>query len=268
MSYGKAAAERIANQTFLITGCSSGIGQATCLELAETNPNIKLIITARRKDKLDELKAKLEKEYVGIKVLSESLDVSDLKSIDKFFANLPSEFSDIDVLVNNAGLAIGQDEFVNTEVEDAETVFQTNVIGSIAVTKKVLPILKKKNSGTIVFIGSIAGIVPYDKGSIYCASKAAIKSFSDSLRKELISTKIRVILNSPGAVKTDFSMVRFKGDQAKSDAVYDNTEPLTATDIAESLVFAITRRQNVVIAETLVFPNHQASPFHYYRTKD
>ncbi|KAI5965738.1 uncharacterized protein KGF55_001101 [Candida pseudojiufengensis] len=268
MSYGKAAAERIENQTFLITGCSSGIGEATCLELAEANPNIKLIITARRKDKLDELKTKLEKEYPGIKVLSASLDVSDLKSIDEFFKNIPSDFADIDVLINNAGLAIGQDEFVNTEVEDAELVFQTNVLGSIAVTKKVLPLLKKKNTGTIVFIGSIAGIVPYDKGSIYCASKAAIKSFSDSLRKELISTKIRVILNSPGAVETNFSLVRFKGDKAKSDAVYDKTEPLIASDIAESLVFSITRRQNVVIAETLIFPNHQASPFHYYRKQD
>ena len=265
MSYGKKAAERLANKSILITGCSLGIGEAACFELAEVTPNIKLIITARRVEKLEALKLKLEKEYPGIKVLAKSLDISKLETIAPFISDLPQEFADIDILVNNAGLALGKEPVGEVALNDVVTMFQTNVLGLITLTQAVLPIMKKKDSGSIVSIGSIAGLVAYEGGSIYNACKASVRFFMDALRKELISTKIRSILISPGAVKTEFSNVRFRGDDSKADSVYKGTEPLTAEDIAEVIVFTLTRRENLVVAETLVFPNGQASPFHIYR---
>lgn len=266
MSFGTKAAERLANKIVLITGASSGIGAATAKEFAlAANGNIKLILTARRQERLAELASELTKKYSPIKIHTAKLDVSDTASITPFITGLPKEFSDIDVLINNAGKALGKDNVGDIALEDIHGMVQTNVLGLIAMTQAVIPIFKKKNAGDIVNIGSIAGREPYPGGSIYCATKSAVRFFSHSLRKELINTSIRVLEVDPGAVETEFSVVRFHGDKAAADKVYEGTTPLTAEDIAEVIVFGCTRRQNTVIAETLVFPSHQAGSAHIYK---
>jgi 3-hydroxy acid dehydrogenase/malonic semialdehyde reductase len=266
MSYGPKAAARLASKTILITGASVGIGEATARELAlAANGQIKLILTARRKEKLDSLASELSDTYPEIKVLPVTLDVSKLDTIQTFIDDLPEEFADIDVLVNNAGLALGRDPIGTIAPEDIQTMFTTNVLGLITLTQAVLPIFKKKNSGDIVNMGSIAGRDPYPGGGIYCATKASVKSFSHVLRKELIDTKIRVLEVDPGNVETEFSMVRFRNDKEKAKLVYLGTEPLVAVDVAEVIVFGLTRRENTVVAETLLFSTNQASATHLYR---
>lgn len=266
MSYGPKAAERLSGKIILITGASAGIGEATAKEAAAAaNGDIKLILTARRKEKLDKIASELTSAYPKIKVLAELLDVSKTNTIKPFIENLPQEFSDIDVLVNNAGLALGRDEIGSILSEDIQAMFQTNVLGLISMTQAVLPIFKKKNRGDIVNLGSVAGRDPYPGGGIYCPTKASVKSFSHVLRKELINTKIRVLEVDPGNVETEFSNVRFKGDLQKAKLVYAGTEPLYADDVAEIIVFGLTRKENTVLAESLVFSTNQASAFHIYR---
>lgn len=266
MSFGARAAERLANKIVLITGASSGIGAATAREFASAaGGNIKLILTARRESRLQELAAELSNAYKPIKIHTAKLDVADSSAIQPFIQGLPAEFSDIDVLINNAGKALGKDTVGDIAADDISGMMQTNVLGLINVTQAVLHIFKRKNSGDIVNIGSIAGREPYPGGSIYCATKAAVKFFSHSLRKELISTKIRVLEVDPGAVETEFSVVRFHGDKAAADKVYEGTTPLTAEDIAEVIVFGVSRKQNTVLAETLVFPSHQAGAVHVHK---
>ncbi|KAK7681113.1 hypothetical protein QCA50_015728 [Cerrena zonata] len=214
MSFGSKAAQRLANKVILITGASSGIGEATAREITQAAAgNVKLILAARREDRL----------------------------------------------------TLGKDQVGDLLQEDIQGMFQTNVLGLINLTQAVLPIFKKKNSGDIVNIGSVAGHESYPGGSVYCSSKAAVKFFSQSLRKELINTKIRVLEVDPGAVETEFSLVRFKQDAQAAKKVYEGTTPLDASDIAEIIVFGLSRKQNTVIAETLVFPSHQASSVHVHK---
>ncbi|KAK9356279.1 hypothetical protein V1523DRAFT_402091 [Lipomyces doorenjongii] len=266
MSFGTSAASRLAGKTVLITGASSGIGRATAFEFANASGgDIKLILTARRETALVSIKEEIEKAYPKSKVFPIVLDVSKLPAIDTFVDNLPAEAKDIDVLVNNAGMVHGVDQVGSIAQSDVDVMFQTNVFGLIALTQKLLPLFKEKGKGDIVNIGSIAGREPYPGGAIYCATKAAVKSFTETLRKELIATRIRVIEVDPGQVETEFSVVRFRGDKSKADAVYKGVEPLIAEDIAEVIVFAVSRRENVVIADTLVFPSHQASALIMHR---
>ncbi|EDO17863.1 hypothetical protein Kpol_1043p53 [Vanderwaltozyma polyspora DSM 70294] len=266
MSQGRKASERLAGKTVLITGASSGIGKATALEyLDASNGHMKLILVARRLEKLQELKETICKEYPESKVHVEELDISDINRIPEFIAKLPEEFKDIDILINNAGKALGSDTIGNIENEDIKGMFETNVFGLICLTQAVLPIFKAKNGGDIVNLGSIAGIEAYPTGSIYCATKFAVKAFTESLRKELINTKIRVIEIAPGMVNTEFSVIRYKGDQEKADKVYENTTPLYADDIADLIVYTTSRKSNTVIADVLVFPTCQASASHIYR---
>lgn len=266
MSFGSKAAERLANKIVLITGASSGIGAATAREFASAaNGNIRLVLTARRESRLTELAKELSSTYAAIRVHTAKLDVSDTATIKPFISALPAEFADIDVLINNAGKALGKDVVGDISLDDISGMLQTNVLGLINVTQAVLPGMKARNSGSIVNIGSIAGREPYPGGSVYCASKAAVKSFSHALRKELISTRVRVLEVDPGAVETEFSMVRFHGDKAAADKVYEGTEPLTPEDIAEIIVFGVSRKENTVLAEALVFPSHQAGAVHVYK---
>ncbi|KAK9256495.1 hypothetical protein V1507DRAFT_449698 [Lipomyces tetrasporus] len=266
MSFGTSAAARLAGKTVLITGASSGIGRATAFEFANASGgDIKLILTARREAALVSIKEEIEKAYPKSKVFPIALDVSKLSTIDAFVDNLPAEAKDIDVLVNNAGMVHGVDQVGTIAQSDIDIMFQTNVFGLIALTQKLLPLFKEKGKGDILNIGSIAGREPYPGGAIYCATKAAVKSFTETLRKELIATRIRVIEVDPGQVETEFSVVRFRGDKGKADAVYKGVEPLIAEDIAEVIVFAVSRRENVVIADTLVFPSHQASALIMHR---
>lgn len=266
MSFGSAAAQRLADKVILITGASAGIGESTAREFASAGKGqIKLILTARRVEKLEELKQGLLKEYPNIKVFSGELDVSKTESIQPFFDSLPDEFKEIDILINNAGKALGVDKVGDVSQEDVQEMFQTNVIGMVAVTQAVLPGMKQRNRGDIVQLGSVAGREGYPGGSIYCATKHALRAFTDAMRKELIDTKIRVMEIQPGNVETEFSVIRFKGDKSKADKVYDGTEPLVASDIAEMIVFNCSRRENTVIAQSLVFATNQASPSHIYR---
>ncbi|KAK3323566.1 hypothetical protein B0T19DRAFT_426419 [Cercophora scortea] len=259
-----AAAKRLEGKTIVITGASSGIGRSTALEFARTAPNnkLKLVLTARRIEVLHEVAAEIRKEVgEGVEVLPVQLDVSSPDAVRGFIPGLPEAFRDINVLVNNAGLVKGVAQAPSIAEEDINIMFQTNVTGLINMTQAVLPIFKARpdgGAGDIINIGSIAGREPYAGGSIYCATKAAVRSFTDSLRKELVATRIRVIGVDPGQVETEFSVVRFYGDKAKADAVYAGCEPLTPDDIAEVIVFAATRRENVVVADTLVYPSHQA----------
>ncbi|KAL4889455.1 hypothetical protein BDV59DRAFT_118231 [Aspergillus ambiguus] len=260
-----AMAKRLEGKTVVITGASSGIGRSTAKEFARTAPkNLKLVVTARRLDSLNQLAQEIKEEVGdGVKTLPVQLDVSDPAQVQKFVPSLPAEFRDIDILVNNAGLVKGVAKAPEIDPEDINVMFQTNVNGLIGMTQAILPIFKQRpdgGRGDIINIGSIAGREAYVGGSIYCASKAAVKSFTDALRKELIATRIRIIEIDPGQVETEFSVVRFYGDKSKADAVYANCEPLTPDDIAEVIVFAAGRRENVVIADTLIFPSHQASP--------
>ncbi|SPO03189.1 related to lactose regulatory protein [Cephalotrichum gorgonifer] len=255
-------ASRLLGKTVLITGASSGIGRSTAFEFARASPQgLKLVLAARRVETLRSIANEIKKE-VGekIKVFPVQLDVSNSEEVKQLVPALPEDFRDIDILVNNAGLVKGVAQAPSIAEEDIDTMFSTNVTGLINMTQAVLPIFQGRpdgGSGDIINVGSIAGREAYAGGSIYCATKAAVRSFTDSLRKELISTRIRVIEVDPGQVETEFSVVRFYGDKAKADAVYAGCEPLTPDDIAEVIVFAASRRQNVVIADTLIFPNHQ-----------
>lgn len=258
MSFGPAAAARLSEKTVLITGASSGIGKATAREFADSsNGNIKLILTARRIEKLETLKKELEKKYPSIQIFNQLLDISDIKSVEPFFAALPLNFQDIDILVNNAGIALGYEYVGDIEPADIDKVYSTNVIGNIAIVQHVVSHFRTKNAGDVVQIGSIAGRDPYVGGSIYCSSKAALNAFTSSLRKELIPTKIRVIEIQPGAVNTEFHTVRLRGDEEKAKKICVS-EPLYPEDIAESVVYAVSRRQNVVVAEALMLPSGQA----------
>ncbi|KIX01895.1 uncharacterized protein Z518_07834 [Rhinocladiella mackenziei CBS 650.93] len=252
--------KRLEGKTILITGASSGIGRSTAFEFARTCPkNLKLILTARRIDSLKQIAADITKEVGdGIKVQPIQLDISNADEVRAF-----AEFKDVDVLVNNAGLVRGVAKAPEIAEEDMNIMFATNVMGLINMTQAILPSMLKRNNGDgagdIINIGSIAGREPYVGGGIYCATKAAVRSFTETLRKELISKRIRVIGVDPGQVETEFSLVRFYGDKEKANTVYAGCEPLTPDDIAEVIVFAAGRRENVVIADTLIFPNHQAS---------
>ncbi|KAK1909833.1 hypothetical protein P3342_008005 [Pyrenophora teres f. teres] len=255
-------AERLKGKTIVITGASSGIGRSTAVEFARTQPDdLKLILTARREDALKEVAKEISSFASGVKVLPVKLDVSKPEEINNFVGNLPQEFKDIDILVNNAGLVKGVAQAPNISATDISIMFDTNVTGLINMTQAILPIFKARStpSGDIINIGSIAGREPYQGGSIYCASKAAVRSFTDALRKELIATRIRVMEVDPGQVETEFSVVRFDGDVEKAKKVYEGVEPLTPEDVAEIVVFAAGRRENVVLADSLVFPNHQAA---------
>lgn len=260
-------AKRLAAKTILITGASAGIGKAAAEGFAEASAgNIKLVLAARRLEKLNTLKDQLVSKYPNLEVYPAVLDVSKVDTIEPFLKNLPSEFATIDVLVNNAGKALGLDPIGTIEEEDVETMFKTNVLGMIQLTQLVVKDMKKRNHGDIIQLGSVAGRNPYPGGGIYCATKAALRSFTHVLREELISTKVRVIEIEPGNVESDeFSLTRFKGDKARAAKVYANTVPLTQEDIAELIVFAASRRENTVIAETLIFGSDQASAYHIHR---
>lgn len=260
-------AQRLAGKNILITGASTGIGYYTAKYFAEAaKGNLKLVLAARRKEKLEALKEDLVKDYPEIKVHIDVLDVSKTTTIEPFLKALPQEFSVIDVLVNNAGKALGLDPIGSILPSDVEEMFETNVLGMIQLTQLVVKQMKERNHGDIVQLGSVAGRNPYPGGGIYCATKAALRSFTHVLREELINTKVRVIEIEPGNVATDeFSLVRFKGDHTKRDKVYEGTEPLYGQDIAELILFAVTRPENTVIAETLVFASNQASAYHLYR---
>ena len=236
------------SKIILITGASSGFGKATATKFAAGGWN--LILTARRKEKLDELAKALEANY-GIKTLCLNFDVQDKKAVFENLQNLPTDWQAINILVNNAGLALGRDSFENANLEDWETMIDTNVKGLLYASKAVLPMLIKEK-GHIINIGSTAAKEVYKDGNVYCASKHAVDAISKAQRIDLLPYQIKVTAIHPGAADTEFSVVRFKGDAEKANAVYNGYTPLMAEDIADTVWYVANTSAHVCINDLVI----------------
>ncbi|MEJ2491462.1 MAG: SDR family oxidoreductase [Desulfuromonadales bacterium] len=229
-------------QTILITGASAGFGEACARQFA--NPGNRLILSARRRERLEALAAELT-ETCPVYVLE--LDVRDRAAVEEAVNSLPADFRAIDVLVNNAGLALGLEPSYEVAIEDWEIMVDTNIKGLMYCTRYILPGMVERNHGHIVNISSTAGSWPYPGGNVYGGTKAFVTQFSRNLRADLLGTKVRVTCIQPGMAETEFSNVRFKGDVSKAERVYQGTEPLTATDIAEAVAWVVNRPAHVNI---------------------
>ena len=243
------------SKIILVTGASSGFGKAIATKFAAGGWNV--IITGRRKEKLDELAKALEANY-GIKTLSLVFDVQDKKAVFDNLQNLPSEWQAINILVNNAGLALGRDSFENANLDDWETMIDTNVKGLLYASKAILPMLIKEK-GHIINIGSTAGKEVYKDGNVYCASKHAVDAISKAQRIDLLQYQIKVTAIHPGAADTEFSVVRFKGDAEKAKAVYTGYTPLMAEDIAETVWYVANTPAHVCINDLVITCTAQAN---------
>ncbi len=245
----------------LITGATAGIGEACARLFAQQNHN--LILLARREDRLHALSEKLAKEF-GIEVKTHVADVRDKLAVQNL-ESLPDEWKKVDILINNAGLSRGLDPINSGDTEDWDVMIDTNVKGLLYVTKVVSNWMIKSGSGHIVNIGSIAGKETYLNGNVYCATKYAVDSLNQAMRIDLLPHKIKVTGIHPGAVKTEFAEVRFKGDTERAKKVYDGFEPLHAQDIAEAIWFAVSRPAHVNINDMIVMATAQANTTHLLR---
>jgi NADP-dependent 3-hydroxy acid dehydrogenase YdfG len=254
--YSIGMSSRLAQQWVLITGASSGIGAAAARAFAAAG--CRLLLGARRVDRLEQV-ARECRSAGAPEAGFHGLDVSQTSSVEQFVTWVRGLTPEVDVLINNAGGALGLDSVATGKDEDWETMFQTNVLGLLRVTRAVLPLMLGRPGGSILNIGSIAGHVAYEGGSAYCAAKAAEAQISRALRLELNGTGLRVGSLDPGMVETDFSLVRFKGDAARAGKVYEGVEPLTAGDIAETLVWMASRPPHVCVDEVLIKPTDQAA---------
>ncbi|KTD21024.1 SDR family oxidoreductase [Legionella londiniensis] len=243
-------------KTVLITGASSGIGAACANTFAREKA--RLILCARRLDKIQDLATELQDEY-GTKVYTMQLDVRHLPEVETKLNALPEEWQDIDILINNAGLAAGLDAVQTADIQDWEDMIDTNVKGLLYMTRMILPQMIERDSGHVINIGSIAGHQVYPKGSVYCATKHAVKAISQGLRQDLLGTNIRVSSVDPGAVETNFSTIRFKGDKKRAAAVYEGMVPLSAEDIADAVLYCASRPPHVNISEIIIMPTCQAA---------
>ena len=242
-------------KTVLVTGATSGIGEARARAFA--NAGYDVIITARRADKLLRLKEELERQ--GAKVRTLAFDVRDAAAAQLSLASLPAEWQDIDVLINNAGLALGLEKVYEGDPEDWDVMVDTNIKGLLTMTRLVVPNMVRRNTGHIINIGSVAGDAAYAGGNVYCATKAAVKAITDGLRIDVAETALRVTNIKPGLVETNFSTVRFHGDSERAANVYKGIKPLTGEDIADVALYAAYAPPHVQIAEVLVLATHQAS---------
>ena len=242
------------NKTALVTGASSGIGKATAIALAGAGFN--LVICGRRKEALQELKDQLQKK-TAVHVLQ--FDVRDKEEVHSAIESLPQEFSQIDVLVNNAGNAHGLDPIQQGSLEDWDAMIDINVKGLLYVSREIIPQMLERKTGHVINIGSIAGKEVYPNGNVYSASKHAVDAINKGMRIDLNGSGIRVGAINPGLVETGFSDVRFKGDSERAKSVYEGYEPLKPEDIADLVVFMVTRPAHVNIADLLVLPTAQAS---------
>jgi NADP-dependent 3-hydroxy acid dehydrogenase YdfG len=240
----------------LITGASSGIGEGCARKFA--SEGAKLILNARSVDKLEALVADLKEKY-GTESYVLPFDVRDRKAALAALASLPEAWQGIDVLINNAGLVIGVDKEHEGDLDEWDIVIDTNIKSLLAMTRMVVPGMVERGRGHIINIGSIAGDAAYPGGSVYCATKAAVKALSDGLRIDLVDTPLRVTNIKPGMVETNFSVIRFRGDKDKADNVYKGIRPLTGEDIAEVAYFAASAPEYMQIAEVLVMPTNQAT---------
>lgn len=239
----------------LITGATSGIGEACARKFAQGGYDV--IITGRRAQLLANLKKELEAE--GVRVLALAFDVRNRKAATAAINSLPLEWQQIDVLINNAGLALGLEPEYEGSFEDWETMIDTNIKGLLTMTRLVVPRMVKRDSGHVINIGSVAGDAAYAGGNVYCGTKAAVKTITDGLRIDLAHTSVRVTNVKPGLVETHFSNVRFHGNDARAEKVYEGVKPLTGDDIAEVVFYAASAPAHVQIAEVLVLATHQAN---------
>ena len=243
------------NKTVLITGATSGIGLACARKFAANGD--RLILTGRNEQRLDDISKELKGQ--GTEVLTLRFDVRDRDKAKEAVAALPSEWQTIDVLVNNAGLALGLEPEYEGRFDDWETMIDTNIKGLLTMTRLIVPGMVERNSGHIINIGSVAGDAAYAGGNVYCATKAAVKALSDGLRIDVADTAIRVTNLKPGLVETNFSNIRFHGDNDRAANVYKGIKPLTGDDIADVAVYASNAPAHVQIAEVLILATHQAS---------
>jgi 3-hydroxy acid dehydrogenase / malonic semialdehyde reductase len=242
-------------RTILITGATSGIGEATALKLAENNYN--LILTGRRNERLQLLKGKIESETQA-EVLTLCFDVRNRHKTEAAINNLPEKWKKVDVLINNAGLAVGLSSIANGDTDDWERMIDTNIKGLLYISKVISARMIDQGEGHIINISSIAGRETYPMGNVYCASKHAVQAITKGMRLDFLQHGIKVTSVCPGAVDTEFSLVRFKGDLQRAQKVYEGFTPLYAEDIAETILFVVTRPKHVNIDDILVMPADQA----------
>lgn len=250
------------NKTILITGATSGFGKAIAEKFAAENYNC--IITGRRKEKLDDLAAGLSSNQ-NVKILPLAFDVSKKEQVFEAVDNLKNEWRHIDILVNNAGLAAGRDVFDEASLDDWETMIDTNIKGLLYMSKAIIPLMKENKKGHIINIGSTAGKEVYKEGNVYCATKFAVNAISQAQRIDLLPHKIKVTCLNPGAAETEFSMVRFKGDEQKANAVYEGYDPLQAEDIANTVFYCAALPAHVCINEIVMTCLAQANSFYTYK---
>lgn len=245
-------------RTILITGATSGIGKASAEAFAAYGDN--LLLCGRRQDKLAHIKETLSDNY-GISVTTFPLDVTDRTAVETMIPEMITSAGGIDVLINNAGLAQGLDPFQDSSLDDMETMINTNIKGMLYVARTVLPFMIQANQGHIVNLGSTAGIYAYANGTVYCATKAAIKTISDGIRIDTIDTNIKTTTIQPGIVETPFSEVRFHGDKEKAANVYAGIEALQAQDIADTILYVVNQPRRVQISDMVIMANQQATGF-------
>jgi len=248
--------DSLKDKVVLITGASSGIGRSCAKAFAQQGA--RLILAARRHERLEDLASELDRK-LGEDIFFLVFDVRDQPAVERAITELPAGWSDIDVLVNNAGLSRGLDKLYEGKLEDWEEMIDTNIKGLLYVSRAVLPGMVKRGQGHIINIGSIAGYEVYPGGNVYCATKFAVRALSKALRLDLNGTNIRVSEVSPGMVETEFSLVRFRGDKERAAKVYQGLTPLSPDDIADAVVYCASRPPHVNISEVMVMPTAQAS---------
>ncbi len=252
----------IMGKIVLITGATSGFGKAAAYKFAANGYD--LIINGRRTDRLDELAAALESKY-NVAVLALPFDVRDEQAVFNSFASLPEDWKAIDVLVNNAGLALGRDYFEEAYLEDWNTMIDTNIKGVMYVARAAALLMIPRKQGHIINLGSIAGKEVYEKGNMYCATKAAVDALSEAMRIDLLRHCIKVTAIHPGAAETEFSLVRFKGDPVQAKKIYEGLTPLTGDDVADVIFYCASLPPHVCINDLTLTPLRQANSFYYNR---
>jgi len=248
----------------LITGATSGIGLACAKLFAEKSiEKSHLILTGRRKNRLESITKELNSSLVTVHPFA--FDIQNRKEVEDFLSTNKTLLEDTDILINNAGLASGMEDFAHANIDDWETMIDTNIKGLLYITHGILPFMMSRHSGHIVNIGSIAGRSVYPKGSVYCATKHAVRAINDSLRIDTLGSGVKVSSVDPGMVETEFSLVRFKGDEEKAKSIYHGLTPLSPEDVAESVYWCTSQPKHVNVQEILLMPTDQASVRDVYR---
>jgi len=250
------------NRKILITGASSGFGRAMAHVFAQHGDDC--IITGRRSERLDELQRELEQKF-NVAILPLCFDVQNKEAVNNAIGSLPEDWKNIDVLINNAGLAAGRDYFDEASMDDWETMIDTNLKGLLYVTKAVVGAMRARGRGQIINIGSTAAKEVYEKGNVYCATKAAVDALSQSMRIDLLRHGIKVTAIHPGAAETEFSMVRFKGDEALAKSIYQGFKPLVGEDVAQVAYYCTTLPEHVCINDLVLTCTAQANSFYFNR---